>query len=155
MFKFIPKLHDKKYLFFIFFTFFSNFDKITLLLSDTFGKYQIMNKIVLHWLQNPTNFLLICLTLSCTDRQQIKSIVFCAYFKWNLGFFVGFFLWSSKCPKINNVRWIFLCSALTWCSPRWCPDTFSTCRVSSNRVNFLNTYFRIVPIYQTSMKWHY
>ena len=35
-------------------------------------------------------FLLICLTFS-TDSQQIKSIVFCVYFKWNLGFFVGFF----------------------------------------------------------------
>ena len=129
-------------------TFISNFDTITLLLSDNFWKYQIMNKIVLHWLQNPTNFFAYLSDLVHKVRQQIKSSgFFWVYFKWNLGFFVGFFLWSSKCPKINNVRWIFLCSALTWCSPRWCPDTFSTCRVSSNRVNFLNMYFRVVPLY--------
>ena len=119
-----------------FFAFISNFDKITLLLSDNFWKYQIMNKVVLHWLQNFFAYL-----SEPVHRHQIKSIVFCVCFKWNLGFFVGFFLWSSKCPKINNVRWIFLCSALTWCSPRWCPDTFSTYRVFSNRVKFLNTHF--------------
>ena len=56
-----------------------------------FENIRLWTKIVLHWLQNPTNFFAYLSDL--VHRQTANKIIwfFWVYFKWNMGFFVGFF----------------------------------------------------------------
>ena len=152
MFKFIPKLHDKKYLFFIFFTFFSNFDKITLLLSDNFWKHQIMNKIVLHWLQNPTNFFFLFVWPSPqTDTNKI--ICFFESISNEIWAFLSVFFFDplNALKSIMFVEYFYAQH-----SPGAVQDGVQIPLVPTGYLaiewSFWTHTFRIVPIYQTSMK---